>query len=483
MPQFSFGQVEAVLASLNRIASDKRAAFSARLKHLQRQGIAGEGAQPGRGKVATYNFTELMKMVLGVELLQTGFPPQLAAKLVAGSWSLLEYPVYSATLSDEEMDEWMEMPFGPTTREWLWVLNPEVLRDLSDVGLGEFDHMEAISPVPLEEVQFHVSTGASAGIFGESWRTLVLNGTAITKAVIQAVEGFGYATAAELRDDLRKSQSILSRSAREFFEMMNGPADVDKENRDQAAKQAEKALQDATTRSRFYPTEKVAARQAQLAVNFMPNALIARLQQERFDGSAIADLRAQTEFLRSGILSPIMKDGGLSFELTGIGKAAKELVREMEVPADAIEADLAAAAKEIDDQVQARVDALFAADPDYPEDEALKVAAHGGPIVPFDEAERRRARYTKAMALRQREWAIELYESLSGAAKKALLEIVGRKEGDLAEFPDEAVITELVEAGVLTFDNALDSLAFKISDAGQRAAEIARERIGDGDVY
>lgn len=483
MPQFTFGQVEAILASLNRIASDKRVAFGARLKHLQRQGIASEGANPGRGRSATYNFNELMKMVLGVELLQTGFPPQLAARLVTGSWSLLEYPIYTATLSDEEMDEWMEMPFGPTTREWLWVLNPEVLRDLSDGGLGEFDHMEAISPVPLEEVQFHISTGATVGIFGESWRTLVLNGTAITKAVIEAVEGFGYATTAELRDDLKESQGQMSRTAREFFDGMNGPADVDKANRDQAARQAEIALKDATTRGRFYPTAKVAERNAQRAIAFMSPAMIARLQQGLFEGGHIADIRAQTECLRTGILSPVVKDGELSFELTGIGKAAQKLVAEIEVPADAIEVDRAAAAKEIDDQIRARFDALLAADPNYPEDDALNVAAHGGPIVPFGEAQRRKGRFAKWLAVRQRERAIELYEGLSGPAKKALVDVTEREEGKEFEMPDEAALDELIEAGALLLDDAPESLAFHISEAGQRAAEIARERKGDGDVY
>lgn len=483
MPQFSFGQTEAVLASLNRIASDKRVAFGARLKHLQRQGIASEGANPGRGRSATYNFNELMKMVLGVELLQTGFPPLLAAKLVSGSWSMLEYPIYSATLSDEEMDEWMEMPFGPTTREWLWVLNPEVLRDLSDVGLGEWDHMEAISPVPLEEVQFHIQTGASVGVFGESWRTLVLNGTAITKAVIQIVEGFGYATTAELRDDLRQSQSQVSRTAREFFEVMNGPADVDAANRDQAARQAEKALHDATTRSRFYPADKVAERHAKKAIEFMSPAMIARLQRGEFAGSDIADIRAQTEFLRAGLLAPIMKDGEIGFELTGIGKAATELVRDIEVPADAIAADRETVAKEIADQVQERVDALLAADPDYPEEEALKVAAHGGPIVPFDEAQRRKARYEKALAFRRREQAIELFEGLSDATKKALVEVTDAKEGETVAFPDEAVLRELVESGAVEVTGEGSTLALNFTETGRGVAKIARERKGDGDVY
>ena len=76
--EFSFGQIDAVCADYNRIASDKRVAFMGRLKQLQKHDIIEKDRRPGKGKAGTYNFSDLMRFVIAVELMQSGLMPKMA---------------------------------------------------------------------------------------------------------------------------------------------------------------------------------------------------------------------------------------------------------------------------------------------------------------------------------------------------------------------------------------------------------------------
>lgn len=198
---FTFGQIEAVCADLNRIAPDKRVAFVGRLKQLQKQGLT-EGQRPGRGKAGTYSFGDLMRFVIAIELIQAGIMPQMAAKLVAGSWSLLRMNIYVCSFAPEDT-----IGFTSKPTEYLWMLNVEALRALTSEGEGEWDHMERISAVPIEEAAEALAKGVSTepSIFGESWRTLVLNGYNLTQRVMKVVAfHFGYASRLELRRDINE---------------------------------------------------------------------------------------------------------------------------------------------------------------------------------------------------------------------------------------------------------------------------------------
>src|SRR5215218_3251978 len=139
----SFGQIEAVCAEFNRIASDKRVAFAGRLKQLQKHDIIDRTRRPGRGKAGTYTFSDLMKFVIAGELMQSGLMPQQVARLVSGSWDILRYSVYCGTLTDEQIEQWQEMPLGPGEEiaDWYWMLTPEALREMTEEGIGQYDHM------------------------------------------------------------------------------------------------------------------------------------------------------------------------------------------------------------------------------------------------------------------------------------------------------------------------------------------------------
>lgn len=71
----TFGEMEARLARLHEIASDKRTQFQARLRNFQRLGIpAGVGA--GRGKSVHYSPGQVVQMALALELTQLGLLPE-----------------------------------------------------------------------------------------------------------------------------------------------------------------------------------------------------------------------------------------------------------------------------------------------------------------------------------------------------------------------------------------------------------------------
>lgn len=198
--ELTFGQVEAVLAMMNNIASDKRPAFTARLKHLRSNGLP-RGNRPGRGKAGSFGFGQLMQMIIALELIQSGIPPALAAKIVLGNWYSLRITVLLATYNQTELRR-LEPPAMES--EWLWVLTPETLRDLSDAGGGKFDHYEAIATIGMSDIGAHIEAGQAVGVIGEARRKLILNGTAITRAAILLIAfHFGFATVEDLRGDVQ----------------------------------------------------------------------------------------------------------------------------------------------------------------------------------------------------------------------------------------------------------------------------------------
>lgn len=216
--EFSFGQVEAVCADLNRIASDKRVAFMGRLKQLQKQKLTDPAARPGRGKAGTYSFGDLMRFVIAIELIQAGIMPQMAAKLVNGSWSLLRWSIYICSFAPEDT-----IGFTGKPTEYLWMLDVEALRSLTTEGEGAWDHMERIRAVPIEEAAEALAKGVSTDpqIFGESWRTLVLNGYNLTQRVMKVIAfHFGYATRLELRQDINDEIEADSERLRGLSKLM-----------------------------------------------------------------------------------------------------------------------------------------------------------------------------------------------------------------------------------------------------------------------
>lgn len=72
---FSMAQVEAVLAEVNDIRSDRRNTFQYRLKNLLKVGLLPH-VPAGRGKTASFNACDLFEFAIAVELLQFGMGPE-----------------------------------------------------------------------------------------------------------------------------------------------------------------------------------------------------------------------------------------------------------------------------------------------------------------------------------------------------------------------------------------------------------------------
>ena len=219
---FSFGQVEAVCAGMQDIASDKRPAFTSRLKHLMKSGIVDEERRggefrPGRGKAARFSFSQLMKFVIGVELLQAGTPPALAAKLVQGNWLQLRVGVYFSLYNEVE-----KRVAGDPREETFWVLSPEALRDLTNAGESQWDHYEAFESIyRTDDLAGHLAGHATSGLRGHYRRQLVLNGTAITRAAAFLISfEMHIATIEELREallaDIREDEARLEKAMKEI---------------------------------------------------------------------------------------------------------------------------------------------------------------------------------------------------------------------------------------------------------------------------
>ena len=382
---FSFGQIEAICAALNRIASDKRVAFAGRLKQLQKQGLMEESRRPGRGKAGTYTFSDLMRFVVAVELIQAGLMPQMAARLVTGSWLGLRYSVYSATFTEEEMDEWQEMPLGPETRDYYWMLTPEALREMTEEGFGKYDHMDSILAVPVEEVADRLQSDVEIGVFGEGWRMIVLHGTKITKAVVGLLEGqYRYATREQMRADLQGELNYLMDAMEDspFLGVEEGVRSVF----DRVKNQTLEVMASDAMRPRYYPSAAALERQAKKMVAKLRPYQLSYLQREEFGDKDVADMKAMTELLMQGLIVPELGADDIAFRLTPLGQAVKELTKDALVGPDAIPEFRAAISDMMDERVQRRIDALLMSDPDNPEDdEALQRWAREGGRPPLSE--------------------------------------------------------------------------------------------------
>jgi hypothetical protein len=78
---FTFSQVEAILAAAFAVAEARRGTFIARLQQLQKFGIPGQ-TNVGRGRKATYDAAQVMKVHLALDLLDVGLGPTLIKVLI-----------------------------------------------------------------------------------------------------------------------------------------------------------------------------------------------------------------------------------------------------------------------------------------------------------------------------------------------------------------------------------------------------------------
>ena len=159
----------------------------------------------------------MMRFVIAMEFVQAGIMPQMAARLVSGSWSLLLTNLYVCSYAPEATIGHSEAP--PT---YLWMIRPEALRSLTAEGEADWDNMERVWAVPLDEASQFLTEGApTQHFYGEGWRTLVLNGTNLTQTVMRQVAFvFKYASLNDLRADLAREIEARDEEMNAFAQKM-----------------------------------------------------------------------------------------------------------------------------------------------------------------------------------------------------------------------------------------------------------------------
>ena len=185
---WTFGELEAALASVHSIAPTKRTAFQSRLKNFHRLGYP-PGFKGAKGKAANYSPLQIVDLALAVEMTQLGMPPERSSELLISN----RWPILMAT-------ELVARELHAAPAAW------SVTSGLSDKTLSMFLYFDPAALQPLmsqAEIKpqsesgepsssvFYVGTGTeSEGIAGwassGSARMSIINLTAMAASVVSS---------------------------------------------------------------------------------------------------------------------------------------------------------------------------------------------------------------------------------------------------------------------------------------------------------
>lgn len=213
MLEFDFGEVEGLLARLNRIADNKRVAFRARLKHFQRLGLP-HGANTGTGKRARYTLPMTLQLCVAFQLAQTGMAPKRVVATVQGNWMATFFNCFAALLTGEEAKG-----FKPAlVNKVALVVSPEALRELSDSGEHEYDYYETVDFLPVADLAAKMAADTPGPIptVGEVYRHIVIQLWPLMQAVEwHLIDMRPVLNHAALRDDMRGHVEAAEREIEE----------------------------------------------------------------------------------------------------------------------------------------------------------------------------------------------------------------------------------------------------------------------------
>jgi hypothetical protein len=145
--ELTFGGLEAILARVHDIASDKRIAFQGRIKAYLRLGLLHDVRQ-GRGKAAIFRVEHLLQIATAVEFTRLGLTPersvQVARQQFQIAWGIME------SLPGILSDRWAEAVEAGDISNMSWLLHCEpdglaaMTRNEGEQAPGEF---VAITPM------------------------------------------------------------------------------------------------------------------------------------------------------------------------------------------------------------------------------------------------------------------------------------------------------------------------------------------------
>ncbi len=158
-----FGYVEAVLAAVNSVASNRRTAFQARIRNFQRVGLLDD-IKPTRGNVPRYNPHHLLLLGLSVELAQLGVTPERAVRLlnenmthvviasrIASNWLMSgEKEIMYLYLDPRALVQLMDPSADENVSETFFYGGWPVVRELMD--RGGTGHLRRVALINLTEL-------------------------------------------------------------------------------------------------------------------------------------------------------------------------------------------------------------------------------------------------------------------------------------------------------------------------------------------
>ena len=154
MQGLGFSEVEAALAELHDVLPERRSAFRARIKHLQKLGFPA-GLNTGKGTRAVYTLEAIAKLVAAFEFMQFGMMPATAVNLIETNWSFFRVTVAAAYIERLERGWPRNNGFAFS---WVWILTPQMMADLAP---PEDEQFASIGAFRLKDVE---------KTFWEDWR-------------------------------------------------------------------------------------------------------------------------------------------------------------------------------------------------------------------------------------------------------------------------------------------------------------------------
>lgn len=202
--ELTFGQIEAILSDLHAIAPDKRVAFTARLKALQRNGLPA-GERPGRGKAAAFSFLQFMQFAIGIELMQLGVSPSPAAQVVRANWPILRHSIGWAFMFNIEAPQHE----GRVPMDLCWLVEMRDFRDISRTRLHDAFSIGGVRPVSSEVLSKLFATASYSLGTGAPLSRLIVHGGALIVMALEEVCRRGYSNASSVVEEIASVKTVI----------------------------------------------------------------------------------------------------------------------------------------------------------------------------------------------------------------------------------------------------------------------------------
>lgn len=130
--EFGFAAVVALLSDIHEVSEVRQSAFANRLKNLQRAGFP-KSTKTGRGIAAAYDIEAVLNLLLAVELLQLGFPPERVIKILSTNISTV---LTAAKYAGEQLSHAIDEPtLNDISRDYFLLIDPVTLSDMTSLSV------------------------------------------------------------------------------------------------------------------------------------------------------------------------------------------------------------------------------------------------------------------------------------------------------------------------------------------------------------